>query len=87
MAIVNVPRSLRIELPTVIVNVPDVLPITIELGVYVIVPHVKPGIAAGATSVTEHVFPVGMPVTVAGAPGATDRDPVNAEPFVSRPQS
>ena len=33
-------------------------------------PHVNPGIGVGATSVTVHVFPVGIPVTVAEPPGA-----------------
>ena len=72
LAIVNVPRSRVIEFPTVTLNSPDVLPITIDAGVYVIAPHVYPAIGVGATSTTEHVFPVGTPVTVAGDPTPID---------------
>ena len=64
--IVNVPVSRRIAFWTVISKVPLVELITIDVGLYVGAAHVKPPIAAGATSVTVHEFPVGIPVTVAG---------------------
>ena len=63
--IVNVPRSRVIEFWTVMMNVPLVELITIDVGLYVGAAHVKPLIAAGATSVTVQEFPVGIPVTVA----------------------
>ena len=57
MAIVSVPVSRVIELPTVRVNVPVALLITIEAGLTVGVPQVKPVIGAGAGSLTEQVLP------------------------------
>ena len=53
-----------IELPTTISNVPPLVLITIEAGVNVGVPQVKPGIDARASSVTVQVLPVGMPLNV-----------------------
>ena len=72
----RLPRSRVIEFPTVIENVPPFVSIDTDAGVYVIAPHVNPGIAAGATSVNVHVFPVGIPGTVAGNPGDTPTVPV-----------
>ena len=72
--------SRTIELLTVIANVPLVVPITIDAGLYVGAAQAKPAIGAGATSVTEHEVPVGMPVTVAGVLVVTVREPVIA-PF------
>jgi hypothetical protein len=61
-----------IEFCTVTVKVPPVDPMTIDAGEYAGAAHVKPAIGAGVTSVTEHVFPVGMPVTIALPFDATD---------------
>ena len=54
--------------------------ITIDVGLYVGAAHVNPGIAAGATSVTVHVFPVGIPDTVADVLVVTVRLPVKPAP-------
>src|SRR5258706_4869300 len=82
-----VPRSRVTEFPTVNVNVPVVEPITIDAGVNVAVAHVNPVIGVNVASLTEHVFPVGIPDTVAEPPAATDFDPVSAVvPSVSSPQ-
>ena len=78
--IVNVPRSRLIAFWTVITNVPLVELITIDVGLYVGAAHVKPPIAAGATSVTVQVFPVGIPVTVAGVLVETVLLPVKPVP-------
>ena len=78
--IVNVPRSRVIALFTVIANVPLVEPITIDGGLYDGAAHVYPGTAAGATSMTEHVLPVGIPETVAGVLVVTVLVPVNPAP-------
>ena len=61
-------------------NVPLVELITIDDGLYVAAAHVKPPIAAGATSVTVHVFPVGIPDTVADVLVVTVRLPVKPTP-------
>src|SRR5512135_651242 len=87
LAMVSVPRSLVIELATVMVKVEVVSLMITEAGVMLGVPQVKPGMGVGATSVTEQVLPVGMPVTVADPPAGKVREPVNAKPLVSRPQS
>ncbi len=73
--------SRRITLFTVRTNEPPTeLMTTDAAGVYVGADHTNPAIGASAASVIVHVFPVGMPVTVAGLLGETDLLPVKPVP-------
>ena len=72
--------SRRITLFTVRTNEPPTELMTTDAGVYVGADHANPAIGASAASVIVHVFPVGMPVTVAGLLGETDLLPVKPVP-------
>jgi diphthamide synthase (EF-2-diphthine--ammonia ligase) len=62
--------------------------ISIDTGVTVAAAHVNPVIGVNVASLTVHVFPVGIPPTLAEPPAPTGTDPVNAVvPSVSTPQS